>query len=228
MKELENAMKKTYEFNGVQGSPWKMYVSIAHQILVFHDVVNDEIIFEHDMTNAKLKEIVRANFFAEKEVAERSLILDMKEKDLKDRKEYYAATKLQYFYWRWTALRDMRKQRWKLEQHELAIMRKRERKYALMWQKAWRKHLARKQSWFKVQMRYQKLIVIEAGEPVMYYYNHLNGDKTREKPKIFWLLLNRRMGDDIDDPLPWTLQYDDEGRQFWYNHIEREKIVGER
>ena len=220
VKELEDAMKRTYEFNGVQGSPWKMYVSIAHQILVFHNVVEDVMIFEHDMTNKKLKEIVKANILAEKEVAERDLILDMKAKDLNDRKEYYAATKLQFFYWKWTALRDMAKQRWKLEQHELSIMRKKEKKYALLWQTAWRKYLAKKASWFRVQMHYQKIVEIEGGRGVVYYYNHLTGDKTPDKPKVFWLLLNQRMGADIDDPLPWTLHYDDEGRQFWFNRVD--------
>ena len=183
-----------------------MYVSIAHQILVFHDVVSDEMIFEHDMTNKKLKQIVKANILAEKEVTERDLILTMKAKDLKDRQEYYAATKLQFFYWKWTALRDMAKQRWKLEQHELSLMRKKEKKYALLWQTAWRKYLAKKVSWFRVQMHFQKIVEIENGRGVVYYYNHLTGDKTLTKPKVFWLLLNRRMGEDIDDPLPWSLQ----------------------
>ncbi|GMI01243.1 hypothetical protein TrVE_jg13778 [Triparma verrucosa] len=227
VEELQEAMERTYEFNGVQGSPWKMYVSIAHQILVFHNVVTDQMVFEHDMTNAILKEIVKANFIAEKEVAERNHILDLKAKDLIDRKEYYAATKLQFFYWKWTALRDMAKQRWKLEQHELSIMRKKERKFALMWQTAWRKFLARKQSWFRVQLHYQKMVDMEAGGALC-YFNHLTGDKTYERPKIFFLLLNRQMGEDLDEPLPWSIQYDDEGYQYWYNMLTREKIVGKR
>ena len=244
-------MKRTYEFNGVQGSPWKMYVSIAHQILVFHNVVTDDMIFEHDMTNKILKEIVKANFQAEKEVAERNHILDLKQKDLKDRKEYYAATKLQFFYWKWTALRDMAKQRWKLEQHELSIMRRKEKvsgsesprtsqcyhfpnavnrssqALALKWQTAWRKYCARKQSWFRVQLHYQKLLDISAGG-VLCYFNHLTGDKTYEKPKIFFLLLNRQFGEDLDEPLPWSLEYDDEGRQFWYNRLNKESIHGKQ
>jgi hypothetical protein len=105
-----------------------MYTSPAHQILVFHNVVTEEMVFEHEMTDTLLREIVKQNILAEKEFTEREIILEMKRKDLQDRREHYAACKLQFFYWKWTALRDMRKQRWKLEQHELSIMRKEEKK----------------------------------------------------------------------------------------------------
>ncbi len=230
VEELTAAMDRTYQYNGVRGSPWKMYVSIAHQILCFHDVVNDVIIFEHEMKDKKLKEIVRANFLAEAEFKERDIILDMKRKDLKDRREHYAACKLQFFYWKWTALRDMAKQRWKLEQHELSLMRKKERKFALMWQSAYRKRMARNATWFRVQMHYQKMVIFDQGHmdaPRMCYYNHLTGDQTWDKPKIFFMFLGMEGVNDLDEPLPWSIQYDANGNQYWLNHIEGTKIEGE-
>jgi len=98
VEELSAAMEKTYEFNGIQGSPWKMYVNIAQQILQYHNVVTGEQIFEHDMTEALLKKIVRDNFIAETLVSERKRILRKKRKDWTFRNQSWAARKMQRMY----------------------------------------------------------------------------------------------------------------------------------
>jgi len=157
IEELHEALDISYQYNGVRGSPWKMYTSPAHQIMCFHNVVTERMVFEHEMSDSLLREIVRCNILSEKEFTERELVLELKRKDLKDRLQHYAALKLQFFYWKWTALRDMRKQRWKLEQLELSVGRKEEKKYAQMWQNAYRRHMAKKAAWCNVQMHYQKL-----------------------------------------------------------------------
>jgi hypothetical protein len=223
--ELHEALALTYQYNGARGSPWKMYTSPAHQIMCFHNVVTEVMVFEHEMTDSLLKEIVRCNIIAEKEFAERELILQVKRKDLKDRKQHYAALRLQFLYWKWTALRDMRKQRWKLEQHELSVMRKEEKKYAQMWQNAFRVHMAKKASWFNVQMHYQKMVDLsEDGR--MYYFNHLTGDRSWDKPKIFFLFLGMSSVTDLDEPHPWTIEYTPAGQQIWFNRDTGDVIEG--
>jgi len=226
IEELHAALDITYEFMGVKGSPWKMYVSPAHQILVFHNVVEDRVVFEHDMTDKLLREIVKANILAEKEFAERDLILETKRQDLVERYQHYAARSLQFFYWKWTALRDMRIERWKMEQHTLSAARKDDKKYALMWQSAWRVRQAKKACWFTVQLHYQKMVdVSEDGK--MYYFNHLTGDRTWTKPKIFFMFLKwRGYNTDLDEPHPWSIEYTPEGRQIWVDRIDGEVIEG--
>ena len=110
VEELSTAMESTYEYNGVQGSPWKMYVNIAHQILQYHNVVTGKQIFEHDMTDSILRQIVRDNMIAETLVSERKRILRKKKKNYRDRVEAHAAKKMQAMYFKWTAHKEIAKQ----------------------------------------------------------------------------------------------------------------------
>jgi len=226
VEELSSAMEKTYEFHGVQGSPWKMYVNIAQQILQYHNVITGQQVFEHNMTDKILKQIVRDNIIADTLVNERKRILRKKRKDWELRNQHWAARKMQRMYYRHVAHIEISKHRWKLQQAELAIMRRKERKVALMWQTAFRRKVAKRRAWNRVQLHYEKKVDVENGGK-LYYYNHLTGDRTWEKPGLFFLFLGMDEHVDLDEPLPWSLQYREDGCMYWFNRLTREVIEGD-
>jgi len=47
LEELRKQLLCSYEFHGVRGSPWKQYISPAHQIMLLHNVVNDKVRKRH-------------------------------------------------------------------------------------------------------------------------------------------------------------------------------------
>ena len=51
-------MKDTQKM-GVPGSPWKMYVDPAQDVICYHNFKTEEKIFEYQMTDEKLMEISR-------------------------------------------------------------------------------------------------------------------------------------------------------------------------
>ncbi len=57
-------MKDTQKM-GVPGSPWKMYVDPKQDVICYHNFKTEEKIFEYQMTDEKLMEISRSNYFGE-------------------------------------------------------------------------------------------------------------------------------------------------------------------
>lgn len=223
-KKIEDRLKLTYKYMGVPGSAWKMYVSPEHQIMTYNNVLTGETIYEHNMNDKKMLVIVKANMLAQALFLERSHLLVEKRKDLRIRKEHHAAKKLQGLYWRWKARCEMEKERWKLQQHMLAIERKDQKRVALMWQTAFRKHLAKKRAWFRVQLHIEKKVDVHNGNR-MYYYNHLTGDISWEPPHCLFMFIGLKVKRDVEDPHPWSLQYDENGSMYWYNCVSGEKIL---
>jgi len=64
LDELKESMKDTQKM-GVPGSPWKMYVDPAQDVICYHNFTTEEKIFEYQMTDEKLMEISRSNYFGE-------------------------------------------------------------------------------------------------------------------------------------------------------------------
>jgi hypothetical protein len=64
LKELEEAMKET-SIMGVQGSPWKMYVDPAEDVLCYQNFSTGERIYDYQMKDAKLLEITIADMYGE-------------------------------------------------------------------------------------------------------------------------------------------------------------------
>ena len=64
LDELKESMKDTQKM-GVPGSPWKMYVDPKQDVICYHNFKTDEKIFEYQMTDEKLMEISRSNYFGE-------------------------------------------------------------------------------------------------------------------------------------------------------------------
>ena len=80
-EKLMICLRNSQLYNGVQGSPWKKYVSPAHQILLYHNVVEDVKIFDYDITNKKLQEIVHSNIRAKNLLKSRILFKNEKKKN---------------------------------------------------------------------------------------------------------------------------------------------------
>ena len=68
LSELERALEAVHQHNGVSGSPWRMYIDPAQDVMCYHNLVADELIYEHRMTDKKLLEITKSNFIAEAEL----------------------------------------------------------------------------------------------------------------------------------------------------------------
>jgi len=60
----------------------------------------------------------------------------------------------------------------------------------------------------------------------LYYFNHLTGDRSWEKPKIFFMFLNMGPEIDLDDPHPWSIEYTPDGKQIWFNRDSGDMIEG--
>lgn len=54
---------------GVPGSPWKLYIDPAEDVICYHNMVTAERIYEYQMTDKKLREINIANMYGEAEDA---------------------------------------------------------------------------------------------------------------------------------------------------------------
>jgi hypothetical protein len=223
VEELQAALRGTYEFNGSQGSEWKIWVNPAHQVLVYYNVLTKEEIFENDLTSKKLDIICRANLIAREEVKEREDILVRKREDFKERMEAWAANGLRRFYYVWSAREEMKKHRYLIEQRQLIRSKKAEKRVALLWQNAYRKRCAKKRSWFRVNVTYQKKASYEE-QGRLFYENHITSVSNWERPSFFLFFLN--FGSvDVDEPLPWSVQYRDaSGEQFWYNRLNQEEL----
>jgi hypothetical protein len=60
---------KEAEVLGVAGSPWKMYVDPAQDVVCYHNMATGERVFEYDMTDKKLMDITHSNIYAESHTA---------------------------------------------------------------------------------------------------------------------------------------------------------------
>ena len=68
LKELEEALEEVHQYNGVSASPWRMYIDPAQDVMCYHNLVFDQVIYEHRMTDQNLLEIAKSNFIAEAEL----------------------------------------------------------------------------------------------------------------------------------------------------------------
>ena len=68
LKEFEKALDVVHTHNGVSASPWRMYIDPAQDVICYHNLAKDDLIFEHHMSDGKLMEVTKSNFLAETEL----------------------------------------------------------------------------------------------------------------------------------------------------------------
>ena len=69
-----------YQVCGVAGSPWKMYVSPVHAIMILHNIETNEEIWDYKAADKDLERVVRDNIVVLEGIAS-------KERAAKERKE---------------------------------------------------------------------------------------------------------------------------------------------
>mmetsp|Transcript_51985 Transcript_51985/g.62532 ORF Transcript_51985/g.62532 Transcript_51985/m.62532 type:complete len:784 (-) Transcript_51985:69-2420(-) len=115
LHKIASRIKTTYQYNGPKGTPWKKYISPAHEIMMFHNVVTDERILESDMTKKKMKDIVRETARVGFLLRDRRQFWQEREKDCQLIQMEMAATVLQKMFWVWKGRKERGKMAWKLD-----------------------------------------------------------------------------------------------------------------
>lgn len=120
---LKSRLEETYRYNGIAGSPWKKYISPAHQMMMFHyyhaDHNRDKKILEHQMNKKQLRQIVCDNIRASRLLQERIAIRNEKRADFELLRANRAAKSVQFMYRRRKAQSTVGKLQWKLARKEL-------------------------------------------------------------------------------------------------------------
>ena len=80
LDELLTSMKDI-ERMGVVGSPWKMYIDGAQDVIVYHNFDTDQKVYEYQMTDEILKQVNLSNYFGEADEQARIDSDEAKEKD---------------------------------------------------------------------------------------------------------------------------------------------------
>ncbi|CAM9489006.1 unnamed protein product, partial [Discosporangium mesarthrocarpum] len=93
--EFEAAVKRHEEVCGTANSPWKMYVSIVHAVMIFHNVETNEEIWDYKAKDSDLMRVVRDNFVGVVGFKAKEEVTREKEKDWEDRHRGRAAAVIQ-------------------------------------------------------------------------------------------------------------------------------------
>ena len=119
MAELEAAVEVMQQTNGVHGSPWKLYVDPAQDVMCYHNIMLGTKIFEHHMTDKILRDVVESNFKAE---ARHDALEEVRRRKLEHWEEEqmaFSARVLQKLYRHWKAHKELGRLKWKVKNNEL-------------------------------------------------------------------------------------------------------------
>jgi len=92
---IRSCFECTNKYNGTEGSPWKKYISRAHDILIFHNVVTGQKIFDYEVSKKQVKTIVLDDCRSYALVEERRNILKMRSEDYELQRKTHAAAIVQ-------------------------------------------------------------------------------------------------------------------------------------
>jgi hypothetical protein len=212
LPELEAAMKVMHSVNGVEGSPWKIYVDPAQDVIVYHNFRTREKIFEHNMTDKILMEIVMSNFVARDEVSALDKAKQDRKADLEARMQDYAVRVLQRMYVLWKHRQVRQQKQWKIEASKLTKERKDAKLSALYIQRIRRATLWRQKLWLLLQLVWEKRH--DSASAKWYYTNHQDGEVRWESPKLLNTYHPPKV---LEDPPEWSVEAATDGRQYFYN-----------
>ena len=114
IEKLQRFINHSFQYNGVQGSPWKKYISPAHDIMLFHNVISNVQIMDYEMNSKILIDIVNANIRAKHLVKDRIQFRVEKAQSLKLIIEINAAKIIQTMYRNWIQRKVEYKRNFKL------------------------------------------------------------------------------------------------------------------
>lgn len=192
--EIYEAMKEIDKM-GVPGSPWRLYIDPAEDVICYHNFVTNEKILEYKMTDKALRTITIANMYGEAEHTTQMEILEMKEREWKQTLEDYMVRRLQYMYRLWKARKWRKKKAWKVEKKVLRFRNEQQKKCIHFIVKSFKGYKCR--LIFQKQLKLTIEKVYDAQSKQIFYYNHMTKLSTWEKPHLI-----RRHGD-VTSPCPW-------------------------
>jgi len=111
--KLQLCFSQSFVHNGEQGSPWKRYISPAHQVLLYHNVVNDKKVMDYEMNNKIFREIVHENLRTASLLKMRKTFPGKKQEYFKLAMEDQAAKTIQKMYMRWKRKKTQFQKNWK-------------------------------------------------------------------------------------------------------------------
>ncbi len=194
LPELLDSMKDI-EMMGVVGSPWKMYVDAAQDVIVYHNFDTSEKIFEYHMEDEKLMEITRSNIYGAADTEARVQADEAQKLDWEHEINTYMARRLQYMYRFWKTKKTRKRWAWKLKTRES----NEKNKYAFYissWcVRYWIGGKTRVKFKRELKLTFEKMYVADTGK--MFWYNHLTKTSHWERPYILW-----RYGD-VKLPADW-------------------------
>ena len=194
LKELLDSMKDI-ELMGVVGSPWKMYVDAAQDVIVYHNFLTEQKVFEYNMTDEILMEVTHSNIYGAADEDARVLADKAQEEDWEFEITSFMARRMQYMYRYWKSKKTRRQWLWKLKTRE-----SNHKNAKAFFISAWIiRHLYGRRSREKFQkelfLTYEKVFMADTGQ--MFWFNHLLKTSLWERPHLLW-----RYGD-VKLPVEW-------------------------
>lgn len=195
--ELAELMESMQDIDkmGVPGSPWKMYIDGAQDVIVYHNFETDKKIYEYQMTDEILKQINISNYYGEADEQAKVDAEEAKEKDWKASVENLMVNRIIYMYRFWKARKRRKAYAWKLQSRRSNERRKFAFIIAMFCAQRYHGYKVREQFKRELALTYEKVYKADTGE--IFWFNHLLGTSHWERPHLLW-----RYGD-VPMPADW-------------------------
>ncbi len=194
LDELLESMKDIDRM-GVPGSPWKMYIDGAQDVIVYHNFETDEKVYEYQMTDEILKKVNISNYFGEADEQARVDSDEAKKEDWLQVVNNMMCRRIQYMYRFWKSRKKRRAFAWKLKTRESNEKRQYAFLIAMWCAQHYHGYKVRLVFEKELKLTYEKIYKADSGE--IFWYNHLTGRSHWERPHLLW-----RYGD-VPMPLEW-------------------------
>jgi len=194
LKELEESMKDIDKM-GVVGSPWKMYVDAAQDVICYHNFDTGEKYFEYQMKDETLKVINVSNMYGEAETEAKKLAEEFKKKDWEELIQSVMAKRMQWMYKMWKLRKRRKAKLWSLQSQMDSNRRRLAQQIVSHCERFWMGAKVRFLFRRQLHLSYQKVYSVE--QKRLFWYNHHLKQAAWERPHLLW-----RYGD-VPLPNPW-------------------------
>jgi multidrug efflux pump subunit AcrA (membrane-fusion protein) len=194
LPEIAEGMREIDQM-GIPGSPWKIYIDPAEDVICYHNFVTNQKIYEFQMTDPDLRNILIANMYAEAEQAALAEIKELRVKNWDETIKNYMARRMQYMYRVWKARRWRNKKVWKVEKRVLRMKQDLQKVCVRFMERTFLGYKSR--VIFKKQLHLTIEKVFDVDSKQIFYYNHMTKESSWIKPYLI-----KRYGD-VSNPCPW-------------------------
>jgi len=230
LKELLDSMADIDKM-GVKGSPWKMYVDAAQDVIVYHNFTTDNKVFEYNMTDEILMDVTTSNLYGMADEEARKLAEVSKDEDWVFAMNTFMAKRLQFMYRYWKSKKARRQWLWKLKTRESNAKNKRAFQISSWCTSHW--HGKKARSLFAKELKFTYEKVYKADSKHVFWFNHLLKTSHWDRPHVLWRYGDAKMPNDwipIDVPTVTEeeLAADPEREQLYamhYWHVKAERDI---